>query len=591
MPHLKICCVAQALLFCAGQSMAAAASDPDQLGPLFAAGVDGSEPLASETIERARPIDAIDGVMLAGGVGDEVTLNLFADATHNAVVDRIDRSGPASFTWSGQLLNDKGERDEGRFVLAYEQGAVMGAVWTEAGETFEVRSDRFGRLWATQLDGDAFEPCATSDEHHVGGAEDPLVGLAAGSAGKSGTPCADDGSIIDVLVVYTPAARASMGGTNSALATVNAAIASTNTAYAASEVNTEVRLVYAGEINYNEGSSFGQDLNRFRGTSDGFMDEVHQLREQYGADMVALLNDNDGACGVAYLMTNLSLDFASSAFSVTDYSCAVGNLTFAHELGHNQGCAHDRDNAGSAVFSYSYGYRWVSTNGQQYRSVLSYAPGSRVPRMSNPEVNYIGAPTGVPVTQSDSAFNAQSINEVALTVASWRQSGENITPGFALQPLDLEIEAGQTAVFTTEVTGSDPILLRWLRDGQPLLDGGKISGATTDTLSIVDVSALDVGSYSLLAVNACGQVESAPATLAVTSACTGDVANDFGFAGADGQVSFGDFLFALTVLGPCPGGAPGCDFDLADDFGFAGADGQVSYGDFLFALTILGPCP
>ena len=59
----------------------------------------------------------------------------------------------------------------------------------------------------------------------------------------------------------------------------------------------------------------------------------------------------------------------------------------------------------------------------------------------------------------------------------------------------------------------------------------------------------------------------------------------------DGQVSFGDFLFALTVLGPCPGGTPGCDFDIADDFGFAGADGQVSFGDFLFALTILGPCP
>ncbi len=75
------------------------------------------------------------------------------------------------------------------------------------------------------------------------------------------------------------------------------------------------------------------------------------------------------------------------------------------------------------------------------------------------------------------------------------------------------------------------------------------------------------------------------------AACPGDIADDFGFAGADGQVSFGDFLFALGVLGPCPGGTPGCDFDIADDFGFAGADGQVSFGDFLFALTILGPCP
>ena len=79
--------------------------------------------------------------------------------------------------------------------------------------------------------------------------------------------------------------------------------------------------------------------------------------------------------------------------------------------------------------------------------------------------------------------------------------------------------------------------------------------------------------------------------LAGTAECPGDVADDFGFEGADGQVSFGDFLFALTILGPCPGGTPGCAFDIADDFGFEGADGQVSFGDFLFALTVLGPCP
>ncbi len=73
--------------------------------------------------------------------------------------------------------------------------------------------------------------------------------------------------------------------------------------------------------------------------------------------------------------------------------------------------------------------------------------------------------------------------------------------------------------------------------------------------------------------------------------CPGDVADDFGFEGADGQVTFGDFLFALTILGPCPGSVPGCAFDIADDFGFEGADGQVGFGDFLFALTVLGPCP
>jgi enterochelin esterase-like enzyme len=73
--------------------------------------------------------------------------------------------------------------------------------------------------------------------------------------------------------------------------------------------------------------------------------------------------------------------------------------------------------------------------------------------------------------------------------------------------------------------------------------------------------------------------------------CLGDIADDFGTVGADGQVSFGDFLALLGLIGPCPGGTPGCTGDIADDFGTLGADGQVSFGDFLALLGLIGPCP
>ena len=77
--------------------------------------------------------------------------------------------------------------------------------------------------------------------------------------------------------------------------------------------------------------------------------------------------------------------------------------------------------------------------------------------------------------------------------------------------------------------------------------------------------------------------------------CTGDIADDFGtlppLGGADGQVSFGDFLALLGLIGPCPGGTPGCTGDIADDFGTLGGDGQVSFGDFLALLGLIGPCP
>ncbi len=74
--------------------------------------------------------------------------------------------------------------------------------------------------------------------------------------------------------------------------------------------------------------------------------------------------------------------------------------------------------------------------------------------------------------------------------------------------------------------------------------------------------------------------------------CPGDIADDFGTLGADGMISFGDFLALLGLIGPCPGGTPGCVGDIADDFGsLNGGDGMVSFGDFLALLGLIGPCP
>ena len=79
----------------------------------------------------------------------------------------------------------------------------------------------------------------------------------------------------------------------------------------------------------------------------------------------------------------------------------------------------------------------------------------------------------------------------------------------------------------------------------------------------------------------------------VPAPCVGDIADDLGTLGnRDGQVSFGDFLSLLGLIGPCSGGTPGCVGDIADDFGTIGnEDAQVSFGDFLALLGLIGPCP
>jgi hypothetical protein len=53
----------------------------------------------------------------------------------------------------------------------------------------------------------------------------------------------------------------------------------------------------------------------------------------------------------------------------------------------------------------------------------------------------------------------------------------------------------------------------------PLVDGGSISGATTQTLLIDPVSIGDAGTYDVQAGDACGTTTSAGALLAVSALC------------------------------------------------------------------------
>ena len=72
--------------------------------------------------------------------------------------------------------------------------------------------------------------------------------------------------------------------------------------------------------------------------------------------------------------------------------------------------------------------------------------------------------------------------------------------------------------------------------------------------------------------------------------CVSDIADSFGSPGPDGTVDFGDFLAALSLLGPCPGdppAIPGCTADVGDALGNPDPDGVVDFGDFLFMLTQL----
>lgn len=147
----------------------------------------------------------------------------------------------------------------------------------------------------------------------------------------------DSGAVIDVMVVWTSEAEClqsslPVGCTLTSTTEMNMqglvelAIEETNEAFEVSGVLTELRLVHAyRHPDYVEPSSnqFFDGLDDITGTADGKMDDVHALRELYGADVVALILGTGGFCGVAHLGPN-----KGKMFSATKYSCATGHFSF-----------------------------------------------------------------------------------------------------------------------------------------------------------------------------------------------------------------------------------------------------------------------
>lgn len=88
-------------------------------------------------------------------------------------------------------------------------------------------------------------------------------------------------------------------------------------------------------------------------------------------------------------------------------------------------------------------------------------------------------------------------------------------PDIAIAASNLTVNAGSTATFSVLAFGGATLGYRWQKDGSDLNNGGKISGATSATLTISNVLTADAGGYALVISNAYGLVTSPTATLAV----------------------------------------------------------------------------
>lgn len=308
--------------------------------------------------------------------------------------------------WRGKLK----DRIESDVILTYKDGFISGLIQT-ADRSYEI-IPRGNKHILVELQDDLFPEC--------GGSPAPEKGSLFRSYDASPSPesTSDSGDRLDVLVIYTTATKNFLGGEAQAAVFAQSAIDSTNTTYINSGIRQRLRLVHSAEYLFTETGNSSNDLSTLRLNS-----AVQTLRNTHNADLVAMIGEVSDVCGIAYLIGGATQQ--AHAYSITARSCAVGNLTFAHELGHNMGSNHNPENSGSGAFApYSYGH-WV--NGV-FRTVMSYTNPCtmgcvRRPYFSGPGVFTTGIATGI-ANQRD---NIRSINETAVNVSNYRYSGNSIT--------------------------------------------------------------------------------------------------------------------------------------------------------------------
>ena len=364
-----------------------------------------SPPSLRQRFARISPDLLEDAWARAGSPDNLLRLNLFDDAVFDAVVTGWDPMTNGHSLW-GHLVGDEASS----VVFVANGELVVGTVEAASGSFAVEPAGAPGVVSIRQLDVDESAPGAPPRVPPPAPPVDRAQPIAPPSPSRSQRGAREDGSRIDVLVVYTPAARRAAGGYHRIQTQIELMASVTNLAYERSGVIPRIRVVTSAEVERVE-SDIDSDLDFVVASA-----EVGRIRNRNAADAVIMLGvgykDRIPAwCGLAYLMRYPGPSFEAEAFGVVDYGCRPHGAPFAHELGHIMGVAHDRYTmrvdpkrkvpvADSGAYPYSFGYvnqRMFNARAETQRhwiTIMSYrkqcaarniSPCRRILRFSNPD--------------------------------------------------------------------------------------------------------------------------------------------------------------------------------------------------------------
>jgi hypothetical protein len=289
---------------------------------------------------------------------------------------------------------------------------------------------------ATDIPASVQSVSASAEEPQAAAGEGAISGVDYGAFGQQGG--SETGltfTTVDMLVVYTGAAQTGAGGVAGMNTLIDLCVARANASFINSRVGVRLRLVRRESVSYTEPGNISTDLDRLSYVAGsakdptGYLDSVLTTRDSVGADLVCMLTETTGSStsGLAWLYNG------GSSWGISVVKRSGCESTFAHEVGHNFGCGHDRENtSGTPLYSYAYGSRFTPEGYAQLRTIMAYSPGQQVPYYSNPDVTYLGAATGVAIGSAGESNNAQVMENTKAGVAAFRSTAGNTPPTVAL---------------------------------------------------------------------------------------------------------------------------------------------------------------
>jgi len=247
-----------------------------------------------------------------------------------------------------------------------------------------------------------------------------------------------DSAQIDILVVYTPAAKqwadTHEGDINN---TISQAITKCNLVSENSKLGIKFNLVHSTEVDYNETNDSYADLDNL---TDGVVPNVHGIRDILAADIVILLTTNNDFGGMASQLFD-RYGMKDGAFSVVRVQQASG-LSTIHEIGHTLGASHVKQQnfaPGPTNWSnwpentWSAAWRWIGKDNNYYCTIMGYDAGwyypdgnstIQVPYFSDPNMLFQGYPVG----NLADGNNARTIREIKHVIADYCEEIHRNTP-------------------------------------------------------------------------------------------------------------------------------------------------------------------